>query len=204
MKELLEKRKAQKAKKPTFVRHAAHRKPSLQDGKWRKPKGLHNKLRDNRKSRGTPISDGWRSPVAVRYLSRSGKNQVVVKTLAQIKDAKPKTDALIIGAVGNKRRLELLEEATKAGFEIQNHDAPKRIAKIKETLATRGKKRNARVSKRDAQAKSAAAAKEKKVAKADAKASEQSQADGTSDKDSKEAKAAVKKEQDKILTQKDQ
>ena len=44
---LLELRKRIKRKKPEFIRQDAHKKKSL-ESKWRKPKGLHSKMREKR------------------------------------------------------------------------------------------------------------------------------------------------------------
>lgn len=183
MKKELEQRKEQQARKPGFSRHASHRKPKLADN-WRRPKGLHNKLRLNKKSRGPRVSNGYRTPVLVRGRSDSGKKSVVVHTKDDILNVEPETHALIIARVGNRRRVELLEEAKKQGFEVLNHDVEKRVTEIKKEVETRGSKSAARAKKREALAKA-------KETKAEAKKAEVS-------------KEEQKKAQDKVLTKGEQ
>ncbi len=185
MKKELEQRKEQKAKKPGFSRHASHRKPKLADN-WRRPKGLQNKLRLNKKSRGPRVSTGYRTPVLVRGRAQSGRKELVIRTKEELLSAEPETHALIIGRVGNKRRLELLEEAKKQGFEILNHDVEKRVSEIKEDVKTRGTKSAARAKKREALEKAKEAKSETKKAKVEVSKEEQ------------------KKAQDKVLTKGDQ
>ena len=112
MKKLLALRKEQKSRQPTFTRHASYRKKKLADGVWRRPKGLHNKLRLRKKSRGHAVKVGYRGPVAVRGLTASGKKPFLVHTKNEIHTAESEVHALIIAKVGDRRRLELLKEST--------------------------------------------------------------------------------------------
>jgi len=184
MKKELEQRKEQQARKPGFSRHASHRKARLPDN-WRRPKGLQNKLRLNKKSRGPSVSTGYRTPVLVRGRSESGKKEALVYTKNDILNLEPESHALIIARVGNKRRVELLEEAKKQGFEVLNHDVEKRVTEIKKEVETRGSKSAARAKKREALEK-AKETKGKKAEKAEVSKEEQ------------------KKAQDKVLTKGEQ
>lgn len=191
-KKLLKDREEKKARTPTFKRHAAHRKKKLGE-KWRKPKGLHNKLRLNKKSRGTRVRIGYRVSEKVRGLSKSGKKQLVVSTKKELMAAEPEMHAIIIaGTVGDKRRLELLEEATKQGFEILNLDAKQKTDAIKERLSKRVSTRKERTTKKEAR--------EKEAKKKEEKAKKAEETELSDD----EKKVQEKKEQDKILTQKSQ
>jgi large subunit ribosomal protein L32e len=209
MEKLLAVRKEKKAKTPKFTRHASHRKKRLKDGVWRKPKGLQNKLRLRKKSRGAAVKDGYRTPVKVRGLSTSGKKQFLVRTKADLLNAEPEVHAVIIARVGDRRRVELLKEAEENGFEILNLDAKARTAKIAADASARSKKRDARVSKRKAledaaqkKEKAAADAKAKKAAATAAKTATKT-AKKTAGADETTDAKAEKKKQDKVLTKKD-
>ena len=182
----------QEKKKPRFVRHAAHRKKKLAEV-WRKPKGLQNKLRLNKKSRGVRVSSGYRSPTSTRGLV-SGKKQALVYTKEDLFQYEPDVHAITVGKTGNKRRLELLEEAKKQGFIVLNHDVEKKTTEIKESVKERSSTRKEREEKRKAQEKAAQEA-AKKESKAQEKVKETSAED---------EKKAEKKEQEKILTKKEQ
>ncbi|MBR9703525.1 hypothetical protein GOV10_05780, partial [Candidatus Woesearchaeota archaeon] len=203
-KKLLEVRKEKKAQRPKFTRHAAHRKKKLGD-KWRRPKGLQNKLRLGKKSRGSSVETGYRGPVAVRGLTDEGKKLLLVKTMHDVVSAEPELHALIIaGKIGDKRRLELIDEATKQGFTITNLDVKTTKERITATLSARTKVRDERSSKKltqqkdlEAKAKKAEADKKDEAEKEKAKANEESAVDAI------EKKVQEKKEQDKILTKKD-
>lgn len=206
MERLLAVRKEKKAKTPTFTRHASHRKKKLKDGVWRKPKGLQNKLRLRKKSRGVAVKDGYRTPVAVRGLATSGKKQFLVRTQADLLNAEPEVHAIIIARVGDRRRVELLKEATTQGFEILNLDAKTRTEKISADATARSKKRDERVSKRKTLEDAAKKSAEKKAAKKAeaAKKTAAKTATKTPKKTVTTEKAEEKKKQDKILTKKDQ
>ena len=54
---LLELRRAMKRKKPDFIRQDSHKKAGL-GAKWRKPKGIHSKMRKKHKGKYVKIK-GW-------------------------------------------------------------------------------------------------------------------------------------------------
>lgn len=198
-KKLLEVRKEKKAQRPKFSRHAAHRKKKL-DTNWRRPRGLHNKLRLGKKSRGSAVETGYRGPAAVRGLTDEGKKLLLVKTTKDILAAEPEVHALIIaGKLGDKRRLELIEEATKQGFIITNLDVKATKERITGALSKRTKERTERSSKKDARQKDL----EVKAKKAEAeKKAEEAKAKEETVEGSVEKKVQEKKEQDKVLTKK--
>ena len=185
----------QEKKKPSFVRHAAHRKKRLALV-WRKPKGLHNKLRLNKRSRGVRVSSGYGSATSTRGLVQ-GKKQVVVYTKDDMAQYEPEVHALMIGRVGNKRRVELLEEAKKHGFVVLNHDVEEKVKAIKEEVSSRTLTRKEREEKRKEQEK---AAQEKEQNKKEASENKK-KADDSQDQEDK--KAQEKKAHDKVLTKKE-
>lgn len=189
MKRLLEIKKEKKAKQPKFIRHAAHRKPGLEE-KWRKPKGLHNKLGDNKRGHGRQVNDGFRSPAAVRDLSKNGKKIFLINNKKDLQIAEPEIhDIIISGTLGNKKRLEIVEEAKKEGFTILNLNVDKKIAEIKDAVTKRSKIKTERETKKVELKKAA----EKKATKKTVK----------KEKTADEKKKEELKEQNKILTKKE-
>lgn len=114
-------RKKIKKKKPKFRRQEWFRKKSLGD-KWRKPRGLHSKLRRHEKARGSLPKPGYGSPAIVRGLNREGYREVLVRNAKDIEKINPKEEiAIIAGGVGKKKRLEILEFAGKRNIKVGNY-----------------------------------------------------------------------------------
>jgi large subunit ribosomal protein L32e len=175
--------------RPVFKRHGAHRKAELSD-RWKKPRGLHNKLKDNKRGCGPVVSDGYRTPEAVRGHHVSGLAIVHVATVDALAGLDAATQGIVIARVGGKRQLEIMAAATKAGIRVLNHDVEKRTAELTARFtAGKQERERAREAKKAAEAKKAKAAK-----KADTPAAE-------SDEDHKAAEEKAKKE---VLTGKDQ
>ncbi|NYT08685.1 MAG: 50S ribosomal protein L32e, partial [Methanosarcinales archaeon] len=62
---LMRVRSRQKSKKPEFNFHDSHKKKKLSSS-WRKPRGLHNKLRQQIAAKGMLVRPGFGSPKAVK------------------------------------------------------------------------------------------------------------------------------------------
>lgn len=116
-------RRRQKRRKPKFRRQEWFRYKRL--GKsWRKPKGLHSKMRTNKKYRPNVVRIGYGSPKAVRGLHPSGFKEILVYNVNDLKDIDPKTEAARIGhSVGTKKRIELEKKAEKLGIRVLNKGA---------------------------------------------------------------------------------
>ena len=188
IKKLLEIRKGIKSKKPHFIRRDTNRKKRL-DKNWRKPTGLHSKLRGRFSGRAKRVSRGYRSPAEVRGLHKSGLEQHIISSPMEFErlDAK-KTGLIISAAVGDKKRITILKKAKELGFEVLNIKNPDGYVQNAENKINLRKK-----SKSEKKAK----AKEDKKEKAAVKAAEE-------DKKEKAAKEeAEKEEKDKILTKRE-
>ena len=119
--EMLKLRKGIKKKKPKFRRQEYFRKRSLGD-KWRKPRGLHSKLRKHEKARGSLPKPGYGSPSAVRGLNRDGYREVFVRNVKDLEKINPKEEvAVIANGVGKKKKIEILEFAEKNGIRVDNY-----------------------------------------------------------------------------------
>jgi large subunit ribosomal protein L32e len=108
------------AKGATFKRDGFGKKRQLSDS-WRKPRGQHNKQREQKKAKGALPKPGFGSPVAVRGMHPSGFFEVLVSTLKELEGLDPKTQVVRIGAtVGGRKRVTLQEKALASGLKVLN------------------------------------------------------------------------------------
>jgi len=174
-KELLQLRKKIAEKRPEFVRQESWRYKKLASN-WRKPKGKDNKMRQQVSGVPRLVKVGYKGPRISRGLHPSGYNDVLVFNTRDLTKIDPKKDAVRIAhGVGNKKRIDIVTEATKLKIKILN---PGKIEakKLPEKVETKPKK--------EAEAK--AETKPKKEAEAKAEAEEKAET-----KPKKEAEAKV-------------
>lgn len=118
--EMLRLRGGIKKKKPKFKRQEWFKKKSLGEG-WRKPRGLHSKLRMHERARGAHPKPGYGSPSEVRGLDREGYREIIVSNTNDMEKIKKEEErAVIASGVGKKKRLEILEYAEKKGIRVSN------------------------------------------------------------------------------------
>lgn len=105
--------------KPKFIRQDANKFKKL-GIKWRKPKGIHSKMRNYFKGHRRNVSVGWKAPRNIRGLV--GKlNNVVVYTLKQIEMVEPGVHAITIaGSVGLMKKVSMINKARERGIRILN------------------------------------------------------------------------------------
>ncbi|MEK6921312.1 MAG: eL32 family ribosomal protein, partial [Nanoarchaeota archaeon] len=162
-------------------------------GEWRKPRGLHNKLRRRRRGVGQWVMPGYRMPKAVRGMTTEGLLPTVVETVEQLKSLKADMHLLILkSGTGTKNRIEMVKEAVKHTFKIANVKDPAAwLKQIEEEISQRKKAKKGKEKKQEAPAEKAAEkTKEKKEEKTDKTDAE------------KVTKEEIK-EQEKILTRKE-
>lgn len=108
------------AKGAVFKRDGYGKKRQLSDS-WRKPRGQHNKQREQKKAKGALPKPGFGSPIAVRGMHPSGFFEVLVATLTELEGLDPKTQAVrISGTVGDRKRVGLQAAAIEAGLKVLN------------------------------------------------------------------------------------
>jgi len=108
------------AKGAAFKRDGYGKKRQLSDS-WRKPRGQHNKQREQKKAKGALPKPGFGSPIAVRGMHPSGFFEVLVATLTELEGLDPKTQAVrISGTVGDRKRVGLQAAAITAGLKVLN------------------------------------------------------------------------------------
>ncbi|NMB78359.1 MAG: 50S ribosomal protein L32e [Methanomicrobiales archaeon] len=103
-----------------FKRDGYGKKRQLSDS-WRKPRGQHNKQREQKKAKGALPKPGFGSPVAVRGMHPSGFFEVLVASIKDLEGLDAKTQAVrISGTVGDKKRTALQEAALAKGLKVLN------------------------------------------------------------------------------------
>ena len=113
----------------TFKRDGFGKKRQLSDS-WRKPRGQHNKQREQKKAKGALPKPGFGSPIAVRGMHPSGFFEVLVTSLKELEGLDPKTQAVRIGAtVGTRKRMIIQEQAVSAGLKLLNAHVAKALVK---------------------------------------------------------------------------
>jgi len=126
---LLEHRKKLKAKKPKFIRRDGTKKLKLSE-KWRRPKGLQNKLRLRKRGYGRHVEVGWRSPKMVRGLDSSGLQQILIYRVKELENLNSEKQGVIIASnVGAKNKLKIIKACQEAKIKILNIDAKKNTQK---------------------------------------------------------------------------
>ncbi len=117
---MMKKRREISDRRPEFLRQEWFRFPRLGE-KWRKPRGLHSKMRMHIKYRPTVVSIGFRGPKDVRGLHPSGFQEVMIYNSADLEGIDPKKQAARVGGkVGFKKRLEIEARADELGIRILN------------------------------------------------------------------------------------
>jgi len=127
-----------KQKKPTFKRQVWYSRVKINE-KWRRPKGLHSKLRRHKKGKGFIPSPGYGSPKSIRGLHPCGLNEVLVKNIKQLDSIDTAKECMRISAtLGKKKRIELVAKAKEMKIKILNPTKKykvkkKKVKKAKET-----------------------------------------------------------------------
>ncbi len=110
-----------------FKRDGFGKKKQLSDS-WRKPRGQHNKQREQKKAKGALPKPGFGSPIAVRGMHPSGFFEVLAFTLQDLEGLDPATQAIRISAtVGTRKRITLQEKAISSGFKVLNARVMKKL-----------------------------------------------------------------------------
>jgi large subunit ribosomal protein L32e len=103
-----------------FLRQEWFRFPRLGE-KWRRPRGMHSKMRRHVQYRPNVVSIGYRGPAKVRGLHPSGFQEVMVWNPDQLDGVDPKVQAVRIGgSVGFKKRQAIEQKADELGIRILN------------------------------------------------------------------------------------
>lgn len=116
----LAKRAMISGRRPAFKRQEWFRYSKLGE-KWRKPKGIHSKMKRCIKRRPPMVDIGFRGPVAARDLHPSGFEEVMVYNVDGLEGIDPKKQAVRIGGtVGTKKRMAIEDRADELGIRVLN------------------------------------------------------------------------------------
>lgn len=199
VKELLELRKKIKRKKPLFIRQDVHKKKRL-GFKWRKPRGLHSKVRRGLKGYRKRVSKGYKSPSLIKGIHHSGLKMVVVSSIKDIEKIKKDEEGIIIKKdVGLKKKIGIVKKSIEKSIKILNIKDPSNFLNVVgEKLKKKREDKEKKLS-----------SKEKKKREKEKKAEEKKKKE--EEKDKEETKPAEKKdiekerkeEMDKVLTKKE-
>ena len=116
----LAKRAVISGRRPAFKRQEWFRYSKLGE-MWRKPKGIHSKMRRHMKRRSPMVDIGFRGPAAARALHPSGFEEVMVYNVDGLEGIDPKKQAVRIGGtVGTKKRMAIEDRADELGIRVLN------------------------------------------------------------------------------------
>jgi large subunit ribosomal protein L32e len=120
LKEKLRIRTQVKQRTPTFLREEWFRYKRIPQN-WRRPDGLHSKMRVNLKYRPSRVRVGFRGPKETRGLHPSGFEEIMVYTVNDLDSINPETQAARIGGtVGSKKRQAIIEKAKERDIRLLN------------------------------------------------------------------------------------
>ena len=201
-KKLIELRIRMKRRMSYFSRQDAEKFSRITPG-WRKPKGLHSKMRLKIKGYRKSISVGYKAPIAVKYLDASGLERVIVFSVHDLSRIDAAKQGIVIsGCIGMKKRTAIVQEAQKLSIKILNIKDPLEFLKKTEAhLAARKEvKHKTEQEKKKKLKQREETAKKKEQAKEEHKRAEE-KPEELSEKVQKEEEEQ-KKEFDKLLTKK--
>jgi large subunit ribosomal protein L32e len=202
-KDILQVKATIKSKRPLFRRASAVHTLRVSRTGYRRPKGLHNKIKDNRKGHATTIKSGYGYPRDTRGCNAQGKEIVLIRTLDELKNYKPSEIAVILDAsLGAKKKEVIVAYMLEHKYVSQTvYDLVSLHKKLQESKKTAtqesAKMRELRAKNKEN------ALKLKQGKKSDSKAESKDEAKPAPAKDAsdapKDAEAAQKREHDKLL-----
>ena len=193
IKTLLELKSKIKGRKPRFIRQDYNMWVRTHKKHWRKPKGIHSKMRHHRKGKRKSPSPGYGSPAKVRGMHHSGLMPVLVENESQIPKSK-EYGIILSGRVGDRKKALLARKAIEMGLTVLNIDAEKFLKRVEESLLAK-KKKQEKPKEKEAKEKTEARKAEKKEGQDNAPKGEQHAHTHEEDK-----KKAEKHEKDRLLT----
>ena len=116
----LAKRALISGRRPAFKRQEWFRYSKLGEG-WRRPKGIHSKMKRKLRRRPPVVVVGYRGPAAARGLHPSGFEEKLVYTIEDLDSVDAKRQAVRIGGtVGTRKRIMIEDRAEELGIRVLN------------------------------------------------------------------------------------
>ncbi len=161
-KKLLTLRKEISKRRPEFIMQDQHKRPDLKL-RWRKPKGMHSKMRHGVWGRPASVNPGYRGPSEVRGLHQSGLAMILVQNAEQAEELDAKTQGAIIAHVGGKKKTQILQACKQKGITVLNvKDVDNEMQRLTATVAARKEAKKAAEQRKTSKAKTAPKKEEKK------------------------------------------
>ncbi len=106
-------------KKPNFIRGDSNRKKQFKS--WRKPRGIHNKLRLNKKGHQKKPAIGYGSPKKLRGKGKNDLIPVVILNANELEKIDKSKNSITIGKnLGLRKKLDILTKIKEKGFIVDN------------------------------------------------------------------------------------
>jgi large subunit ribosomal protein L32e len=102
-----------------FVRYHSNGRKNLSPA-WRKPRGIHNKVRQSRKGKPAKVRSGYGFRDDLRHVHPSGFLEVLVHRPEELAGLGPDRAVRVGGRVGRKKRLEIQSKAREMGLRVLN------------------------------------------------------------------------------------
>ncbi len=146
--DLIQVRKGIKSAKPVFLVQDSNKRKEITGGRWRRPKGMHSKMRLNKSGNPKTPSQGYRSPRMVRHLSPEGLKPVFVTNVGMLSGISGGEGVLVPSPVGMKKRTEIVKAAVEKKLPLLNIDADRFLKSSAALLDERRKRKAARLEKK--------------------------------------------------------
>lgn len=106
--------------RPRFVREESWRYKRVKES-WRSPRGKTSRVRRSKKGWPRVVKIGYSRPTATKGLHPSGFREAMVWRVKDLENLDPKIQvARIAHTVGEKKRVQILEEAKKLNITVLN------------------------------------------------------------------------------------
>lgn len=130
---------------PTFLRRNSDKYSKLGMRKkkkqvWRSPKGRHNKMRLKRKGYPATVNIGYKQDVEERG-KIDNKKMILVNSLRELENVKEGA-TIIVGKMGAKKKLELVNKAKSKKVHIHNINVNKMMKKIEKAKKMKEEKKS--------------------------------------------------------------
>jgi len=146
---LLKLRNEAKSKKPEFERQDSNKYFGFK-GTWRRPRGIHSKLRKNLRGHKAKPEIGYASPRSVKGLTHNGLKPIVVNNIKQLESLTKENSVILANSLGLKNRLILLNKIKEKGLIVFNYkDVDAFTNKAKEKFESKKKEKKSKQTKKE-------------------------------------------------------